>query len=518
MLKVLIVDDEQPVRQWFEYVINQCHQEFSIVGLASNGQEALQLYRLHKPDIVITDIIMPVMNGLELIQEIMKLQDPPQFLIVSNYDDFGYVRTGLVSGARDYLLKAEADDSDIIEILRKIKNDLISIAENKTQLVERESEIRSTLLKDFFNSGTIDHKVLEEINSQIKQSITSAELVILVVAVDYYEQVKQQNRELDVKRVLGQVLSNGMVVQCKENEFVIIAGLDEKDSINYKKAVADWFREINMELDAQMASTASCGASNPFHQMNGLKAKFFEAKHALENKFFSGQGSLHFSENLKINPEGAEQLNKAVRQLSINMDILDNGIINDLQAIFTLIEELPGLIPLEVKSGFNKILDKAFQKVAEEIESSELPSRFLVLEGLRQDEEFLVDFQHLMIQMINECTELAIRHTFIYSEATNKIVAYLYKNFDKKLEMKHLAMLVHLNENYISQLFKKETGSSLTKFLLSIRMDAAKNLLRNTRLKVNEVAARVGYQNEPHFSRDFKIYYGKSPKNFNKSN
>jgi two-component system response regulator YesN len=83
--------------------------------------------------------------------------------------------------------------------------------------------------------------------------------------------------------------------------------------------------------------------------------------------------------------------------------------------------------------------------------------------------------------------------------------------------MKQLASLVHLNENYISQLFKKETGVTLTKFLQSVRMENAKHLLQSTRLKVNEVACKVGYPDEAHFSKDFKAFVGMSPKHYSKS-
>lgn len=113
MWKVLIVDDEKPIRQWFEHVIRQCGDEFEIAGLAANGQEALKLCMLTAPDIVITDIKMPVMDGLELIEQARRINADISFLILSNYDEFEFVRHGLRVGVKDYLLKAETDDQTL---------------------------------------------------------------------------------------------------------------------------------------------------------------------------------------------------------------------------------------------------------------------------------------------------------------------------------------------------------------------------------------------------------------------
>ncbi len=119
-MKVIIVDDEKPIRQWFLFVLSKM-EGVEVVGTYANGEQALEACRTQEPDVIFTDILMPVMNGLELIRQVKEKYPHIEILILSNFDDFEYVSKGLKYGARDYLLKAQADDHDIIGFLQRIE-------------------------------------------------------------------------------------------------------------------------------------------------------------------------------------------------------------------------------------------------------------------------------------------------------------------------------------------------------------------------------------------------------------
>jgi YesN/AraC family two-component response regulator len=304
MLKILIADDEMPIRQWFEYVIRQVPNEFRIVGMCSNGQQALQRFELERPDIVITDIRMPVMDGLELIQEIHKRGPNTKFLVLSNYDQFEYVKKGFLFGAKDYLLKGETDDTEIISTLRKIREDIIADGDNQSK-----PDAQEMMIEDLFRQSSVDRSRWQKVRSYLEE--------------DLWEAV-------------------GNIIQYGEHE----RKEDVKQSV---VAYLDW---------------------------------------------------------------------------------IDN--------------------------------------------------------------------------------HACILHSS-FSESTNTIISYLSRHYDQKLEMKQLSELVHHHENYISQLFKKDTGKSITQYVLEFRMERARLLLLVTKLKIHEIARKVGYNNEAHFCTMFKGHFGKSP-------
>lgn len=118
----MIVDDEKPIRQWYEFILSDLMDpEIEIVASCANGEIALDVCKTSKPDVIFTDIKMPVMNGIELIQEVKSIYPEIDILILSNFDDFEYVRNGLRLGAFDYLLKAQTDDVQIKKILDELK-------------------------------------------------------------------------------------------------------------------------------------------------------------------------------------------------------------------------------------------------------------------------------------------------------------------------------------------------------------------------------------------------------------
>lgn len=161
-MKVMIVDDEKPIRQWFEFILQDIpDMEIEIVGSYSNGQAALEACQESLPDVIFCDIIMPVMNGIELIRQIKEQFPSVEVLILSNFGDFDYVYQGLRYGAFDYLLKAKSDDSDIIRVMHELQKKL---AEREAAGSPAEEE------KDLYSHKTIN-QVIEYLQKHYAEPI-----------------------------------------------------------------------------------------------------------------------------------------------------------------------------------------------------------------------------------------------------------------------------------------------------------------------------------------------------------
>ncbi len=119
-MKILVVDDEKPIRQWFAFCIQRFDRPYQLAGEAANGREALEIFRRERPDVVITDIKMPLMDGIELMKAVKQEDPAAEVVILSCYADFKFAQEAIKLGAADYLLKAEAQDADILRLLDQI--------------------------------------------------------------------------------------------------------------------------------------------------------------------------------------------------------------------------------------------------------------------------------------------------------------------------------------------------------------------------------------------------------------
>lgn len=146
-MKVMIVDDEKLVRQWFEFVLRDAGMDdIRICGSCPNGQVALEVCEHDAPDVIFTDIIMPLVNGIELITQVRARYPRIEIVILSNYNDFEYVYKGLKLGAYDYLLKAQADDAQILNIIEKLRSKLAAHAQTGSESPGFDSDIANRMV------------------------------------------------------------------------------------------------------------------------------------------------------------------------------------------------------------------------------------------------------------------------------------------------------------------------------------------------------------------------------------
>ncbi|NLJ75605.1 MAG: response regulator, partial [Firmicutes bacterium] len=145
MLKVLIVDDEAIVRIGLKSMIDWEEHGFELIGEANDGRRALELYKEHKPDIVITDLKMPVLDGLGLIQQIKELPFPCRIIVLSSYDDFALVRQAMKLGAADYLLKLEMEPAELLKILAGFRHEILQEKETQFRQAQIEQEVKTNL-------------------------------------------------------------------------------------------------------------------------------------------------------------------------------------------------------------------------------------------------------------------------------------------------------------------------------------------------------------------------------------
>ncbi len=504
MWKVLIVDDEKPIRQWFEHVIRQCGDEFEIAGLAANGQEALKLCMSTAPDIVITDIKMPVMDGLELIEQARRVNADISFLILSNYDEFEFVRHGLRVGVKDYLLKAETDDQDIVAALRKISEG------RKRKGVRQDRE--QPQLRD----------VLSRPEEWLSLELLQGTMRWVICGLDRTAQGNLGTGPIP-STSLTEVYRNWaeaaftrgriqLFVDERDDSVAMLIGYSHASAMPSDVELADRCRAWGAEARTKYDCTVSFGIGETFSSSAALHSEFRKAKRAYRLQFYTGEMSVHLAKGsgdfgLSEDHAAAAEIMKPLKSADLMESSLIKRVLQGLDEFKARLVE-----PSETAEAVRAFLERMEGQLIGKTERryAESPDIFSDLERSSCWQELKEAVQRHLSRM----QEIAYRHTFVYSETTNRIMAYLSEHYADKLSMSVLADQVHMNENYLSKLFKKETGKTITRYMIEVRMEQAKRLLATMRHKVNQVASEVGYASEAHFSTAFKTYYGITPSQY----
>ena len=232
MLKILIVDDEAVVRIGLKSMIDWQAHGFTLVGEAKDGRHALELFEEHHPDLIITDLKMPVLDGLELIQEVRKISASCRIIVLSSYDDFNLVRQAMKLGAADYLLKLEVEPDQLIRTLERFRDEIVQERNTEMRQAQIHQEIKTNLqtiqrafLKEMLCSGEFVPDTFREGLNRFEIRLNPEHIYSLVLRVGYRNLVERAAQLTAVLSVCEEVMGGDNLVYCfqsREAEFVML--------------------------------------------------------------------------------------------------------------------------------------------------------------------------------------------------------------------------------------------------------------------------------------------------------
>ena len=208
MYKVLIVDDEALVRIGLKTTINWNEIGFSIAADATNGEQAYQLYKKYKPEVIITDIRMPKKDGFYLIEKIKKENKKAKILVLTVYDEFSYVRKALKLGADDYILKTEIEDEELVELMLNIKKDLEKESSDTKSVINEENElsIKKSLFTEIIRNDFELNPKLKKKFKQLDFKLADSSFLLTNILI---EEVEEKNNEL--KKISSQKINDALI-------------------------------------------------------------------------------------------------------------------------------------------------------------------------------------------------------------------------------------------------------------------------------------------------------------------
>lgn len=529
---VLLVDDEAEIREGIIRKIDWAGYGFEIIGSAENGRDALEIAEAKQPDVVMTDVMMPFMDGLELGEKLIEIMPSVKLIIFSGADDFEYAQRALKMQAVEYVLKP-IDAAEMGETLIRLRKKLDEEYEEKRNLETlRQHYIDSIpVIKEQFLVGLVDGRIDQE-QLEHKSGISQLDLdawgyTVGLLKLEPNQKEKtaklfQNHDEVLVPTTLRQMADEILGTYAKVTSFYygdmvgIVANLYQKEDIFELVKGMD---QVCKSMEKVYGLTVTGGIGTICHNPMELRYMRKEAQTALTYRISLGGGQAIYlgdvepEKNTFLQFQGSDERELvAVIKLGNESDIHEqvNRIFERLQEHMLSTEQLEVYF-IEVKVAFLKLLQYYDLKPEQLFEETD---GFHIMDGIQS----LQDGKHWVLVKSLEMSRL-IKESRVSSRSaiTTKAKDYVHENYaDDKLSVEKMSQILHVSPSYFSSLFKKEMGVAFITYLTNVRMEKAVELLDTTDDKSYMIAEKVGYPDPNYFSYVFKKNYGVSPQRYRK--
>ncbi|KZS46627.1 DNA-binding response regulator [Paenibacillus glucanolyticus] len=515
-MRILIVDDEPLVRIGIKSAIDWEAQGVDIVGEAGDGEEALRMITETVPDVVLLDIKMPKMDGIEVLRAMKERQLPVQAVVLSSFDDITYVKEALKLGAFDYFHKPDMNERELTAMLKSIREQFGSQQAPARTGANAPGSRKEQILYDALHGNVHDLSAetgLKEGNMY----------VVLFKIKDYQAVIKRYTKETEsilpntVQNVVGEILSTEKEVEfLRLNEqlyAVFISNSELKSLLASLTRVNKMVQMISSALKRFVNIDIVLGISDWFADFDGISMGYEQAGRALSQQFYHPETSIFYYQHLRQKSESVYQ------QADVYLSQMKSALREEANDRF-----------LELLSTWEKFLEqeecmeeKDVRKVYEGLkfmigESGGKPSGAVQeevagLEGIHDFQQLSAAYRTLFEARFKHRHDLGFKG---YSQLTRNIMEYTEEHYAESLSLKLFGELFHVSPNYVSRLFKQEVGQGLFDYINELRIEKAKVLLKNYRYKIYDVAEMVGFNNQAHFAIVFQKYTGFSPKQYRK--
>lgn len=509
MHTVILVDDEVYVRKGLRSVVNWNQFGYEVIDEADNGEDALEMIGRRKPDVVITDIRMPVLDGLELIERSQKQNPKTSFIILSGYGDFRYAQQAVRYGIHDFLLKP-VDEEELADTLSRLHPKLL---QNKLLDQTNRDWIRESIM-DALLRGEADSKLMSGWAEAL--GVGEAEPVHYAF-IEVNDLHPWNGRKLppmeELKERMKEVVLASMPVRESEKAFLqehlgrfgLLISAERRHFPD--GSIESYARRLQRELAERLEAVVYIYVGKPAKSLLQLKESYLSAKDALQYKFArEGETVILYS---RI--EGTAVHSCPVIDDSFFRKLVERTEEQNQTEILHLVHELfqafrsQGFAPEAVKSALSHAVNAVLASIhSMEGEERELTKLDAMLhwqdvpvspgELKRLFTEFLLESAAYIAKLRKEQAQGSIR----------KVKQYMETHYHENLSLKSIASIFYMNPVYLGQLFKKTYGMYFNEYLLKLRINEAKKLLRQTDFRVYEISEKVGFNNADYFVSQFQ--------------
>lgn len=492
MYKLYLLDDEPFILEGLKYIIDWEEYGFDVVGTSSNGEDGFNFIKNEDIDLIITDIMMPKMTGLELISNLKKINHNAKFIVLSAFQEFQYAKEAISMGAENYLTKP-IDEDELIQTIEEVKKKIEKIKLEKVDTKIFKNDLILKLICNKNNDGVLDRLKLEGVNFNYKN--------LCVVILEFAEGGNINNLILNHIDNLNYEYCVNL-----QNQILIIM---DKESIN-----KDALRNLKSNLSSIINEQIYISRGKYVDSIDHLNCSYQSAKDIHEYKLvYPNISWIREYKEKSYNLENIDYIDfDNLKKLLLNKDNKEALIY--IESIFSKLKNDENLTVKQIKTKSIEVFLNVYNYFND---SKIIKGLDLYLEKVINS----VNLEQIQIELNN-----MIKHRQSKLEETDdsispiilKLLRNIEKNYSKDLNLKEISETYNINSIYLGQLFQKETGILFSDYLNNFRVNKAKNLLVETSLKAAEIGELVGYANKNYFYRKFKDIVGITPSEWRKIN
>ncbi|GLX65776.1 response regulator transcription factor [Paenibacillus glycanilyticus] len=511
--RLLIVDDEALIRQGIKHYMNWEQEGFQIVGEASNGKEALELIAELQPHIVLTDLVMPIMDGEELTRQI-KLKYPEiEVIVLSSFGDFDHVRSTFQSGVRDYILKPKLDTGHMLGVLKAVAEKIPSL-QNEGHFASQGPTIDSVLEKLLSGYDMNDSQAEQELADHFPHS------AFCLLGVDLRGRSMSKEQVNAIRQTMVDELDKQAqhadqlvyhVLKAEAPMIMLLLNLD----YTMLSLLPYWGRTMASSID-QLKLDVAVVVSEPFSAITGLELSYKSSLlKMMDYAFYFPDRHLLLFHEFPESPEAAEPFNLNSFTESFKRERFDTAFEYLLEHLDTFKTNYTTDV-FEFKSFLSNVIFNITVLLGNmNYSTQQLETKkyhyFKAIEESRNANaaaELLQDF-------IGEA-KLCIAEKAEQSGNANmkRLLDYIHEHYAEPLNLTEMAKHFHFNPSYLSSYFSTHHNEGFVDYLHRVRLTKASELLRAGEASISEISGMVGYSDHSYFCKVFKKHTGLSPSRY----
>lgn len=461
-LNILLVDDERMEREGLAYLCRRLLHEFAF-SEASNGKAALELLSEQPFDIVIVDIRMPVMGGLEFLEVATREHRRRKYIIYSAHSDFEYAREAINLRVEDYLVKP-IEEEEFFQLMNRV--------------IDRITAEQHQAWHELINRAL---RGLSEPHEEAQEALGQAEGIALLL---YLEKPVLEDKSELLKAIITQQFPGAHVLIGNEQEGYVVR-------FGPREGFSEGLQQLVPQINQQLGSGCQVVVTQAFRGYQEMKERLQEARQLTSRGFFTrdnviitvpelleSRDSFDFFETQEGEAAQKSSAGETIRYIMRGLE--HSGDYSNIYTKYMLVKEV--------------------ERYARQV-PPQLIEKMLASRSIR---EFREAVEQIVVEHPREIS------------ITKEAKAYIHANYSRDIAIDDIADHVFLNSNYLCSVFKKETGMTLIAYLTEYRMNQAMALVSGTLMRVSDIARKVGYRNPSYFNMIFKNHFGNTPTAFRK--
>ena len=495
LTSVLLVDDEASIRDGLKHMIHWEKEGFHLIGEAENGSAALEVIKNYPPDIIITDLKMPTMDGIELTSILQKQYPTIHFFILSSYDDFQYVSQSFKNGAVDYLLKPTVTAQSLLSNLKRVQKKL-----NANDINYSEKRILQESLGRYLSGYEMEDL------ATFKHYFTGHYFYILYTNLQYFQSNTQVQQALEDVQQLAE-LSNCLAFTASNKDVGLLLNTTQQ---------LDLLPLLSTQLESlkHIETEAFFTLSAPFTDLNELANVYTKLRDKSQEQLFFFKNQVILQDTTLVHFSSTDRFDTK----KFLKSMLNNDFILGITRIESYFDEmiLSNIAPSFLKQQASSIFYTLFSRIEEEYPTN-MELRRLKMNFLREigHIQYLESFSQIVLETIDQVRAILLElSTSNENNQLQQIQQYIEEHYNESLSLTQLAEHFHFSYNYLSTLLSENLTTNFSEYVKNLRLERAKQLLKETEMNLSEISEAVGYSDLSYFSKLFKKEFQLAPSKY----